>query len=422
MRAETRAPPREPPTPHPGDRCDDGRVESTRVDKWLWAVRLYPTRTAATDACHGGHVKVNDRPAKPAASVVVGDRVVVRFSGLERVLEVVRVIDKRVGAPIAVECLVDHTPPPTPADESGRCSHVIEPRAGRRSATGASSIVYVNADPGRPTPPRGACSGEPSLRIRVPFRDPSSGSSRWPSRCRRTRTTGESGDVATVFASTILRLQSTPVRQVDGSWSQARSFASASILTGLVASWPETAQAADPVQINLITINDFHGRIERSYAVGRCRRDRDCREGLPDRQPEHGVRGSRRPHRCVDLHVVHPAGRPDDRRPQRRRARGQRRRQPRVRRGLQRPRRPRHPVGRLGVRRRQRPPDRQRTAARRVLDEVHGRRDGRLHRSRHRRVALPGEPGRDRQPHDRGARRGGQPGRRAVDRRRLRER
>ena len=89
------------------------------MDKWLWAVRVYPTRTAATDVCHGGHVKVNDRPAKPAASVGVGDRVVVRFSGLERVLEVVRVIDKRVGAPIAAECLVDHTPPPTPADESG---------------------------------------------------------------------------------------------------------------------------------------------------------------------------------------------------------------------------------------------------------------------------------------------------------------
>ncbi len=89
------------------------------MDKWLWSVRIYPTRTAATDACNGGHVKVNGKPAKPSVSVALGDRVVVRVNGLERVLEVARVIDKRVGAPIAAECLVDHTPPPTPIDEAG---------------------------------------------------------------------------------------------------------------------------------------------------------------------------------------------------------------------------------------------------------------------------------------------------------------
>lgn len=89
------------------------------MDKWLWAVRVFPTRTAATDACHGGHVKVNGKPAKPAASVVVGDRVVVRFSGTERTLEVARVIDKRVGAPVAADCVVDHTPPPAPTEEAG---------------------------------------------------------------------------------------------------------------------------------------------------------------------------------------------------------------------------------------------------------------------------------------------------------------
>jgi ribosome-associated heat shock protein Hsp15 len=89
------------------------------VDKWLWAVRVYGTRTAATDACQGGHVKVNAKPAKPATSVAIGDRVVVRVSGLERTLEVAKVIDKRVGAAIAAECLIDHTPPPTPIDEAG---------------------------------------------------------------------------------------------------------------------------------------------------------------------------------------------------------------------------------------------------------------------------------------------------------------
>jgi len=91
-------------------------VDSTRVDKWLWAVRVFPTRSAATDACHGGHVKVGGKAAKPAAAVRIGDRVTAKLHGVERDLEVVRVIDKRVGAVIAAECVVDHTPPPVEAD------------------------------------------------------------------------------------------------------------------------------------------------------------------------------------------------------------------------------------------------------------------------------------------------------------------
>jgi ribosome-associated heat shock protein Hsp15 len=87
-------------------------VEATRVDRWLWAVRIFKTRTAATDACRGGHVRVNGSPAKPATSVQIGDRVEAKLHGRLRSLEVVRVIDKRVGAPIAAECLVDHSPPP----------------------------------------------------------------------------------------------------------------------------------------------------------------------------------------------------------------------------------------------------------------------------------------------------------------------
>jgi ribosome-associated heat shock protein Hsp15 len=92
-------------------------VEETRVDKWLWAVRLYKTRALATAACKGGHVRVNGSPAKAAAPVRVGDRVEAQVHGRRRVLEVARVIDKRVGAPLAAECVVDHSPPPPPRDE-----------------------------------------------------------------------------------------------------------------------------------------------------------------------------------------------------------------------------------------------------------------------------------------------------------------
>ncbi len=84
---------------------------STRVDKWLWAVRLYKTRASASTACQGGHVTVNGTAAKPATHVKVGDQVVVRLDQRERLLEVARVIEKRVGAPVAAECLVDHSPP-----------------------------------------------------------------------------------------------------------------------------------------------------------------------------------------------------------------------------------------------------------------------------------------------------------------------
>ena len=90
---------------------DDGAA--TRVDRWLWAVRVFKTRTDATDACRGGHVRVNGTSAKAATAVRVGDRVLVRGgAGRDRDLEVARVIDKRVGAPIAAACIVEHGPPP----------------------------------------------------------------------------------------------------------------------------------------------------------------------------------------------------------------------------------------------------------------------------------------------------------------------
>jgi ribosome-associated heat shock protein Hsp15 len=84
------------------------------VDRWLWAVRLTKTRSDAAAACRGGHVRVNDRPAKPATTVVPGDEVRVRAGGNTRIVEVVRVIQKRVGAPDAATCYLDRTPKPPP--------------------------------------------------------------------------------------------------------------------------------------------------------------------------------------------------------------------------------------------------------------------------------------------------------------------
>jgi ribosome-associated heat shock protein Hsp15 len=93
-----------------------GGVDTTRIDRWLWAVRLFKTRSAAADACRGGHVRINDTRVKPAAAVRVGDTVKARVGDRDRIVEVTRVIDTRVGAPIAATCLIDHSPPPDPSE------------------------------------------------------------------------------------------------------------------------------------------------------------------------------------------------------------------------------------------------------------------------------------------------------------------
>ncbi|WP_225753889.1 RNA-binding S4 domain-containing protein [Actinotalea sp. Marseille-Q4924] len=88
-----------------------------RVDAWAWAVRLFPTRSAAGAACRAGHVRVNGDRAKPATPVGPGDEVRIRVAGRERLVEVRRTLVKRVGAAVAVECYVDNTPPEPPREE-----------------------------------------------------------------------------------------------------------------------------------------------------------------------------------------------------------------------------------------------------------------------------------------------------------------
>ena len=92
-------------------------MESARVDQWLWAIRLFKTRSAATEACRAGHIRVNGTSAKPATTVRPGDRVAARVHGFDRDYEVVVPIVKRVGAQVAADCYVDHSPPPPPRED-----------------------------------------------------------------------------------------------------------------------------------------------------------------------------------------------------------------------------------------------------------------------------------------------------------------
>lgn len=84
------------------------------MDRWLWAVRLTKTRPDAATACRAGHVRVNDRPAKPATTIAPGDEIRARVHDVTRIIEVVKVIQRRVGAADAATCFIDHTPAPPP--------------------------------------------------------------------------------------------------------------------------------------------------------------------------------------------------------------------------------------------------------------------------------------------------------------------
>ncbi|MDM4763060.1 RNA-binding S4 domain-containing protein [Galbitalea sp. SE-J8] len=92
-------------------------MTGVRVDAWIWAVRVTKTRTAATDACKAGHVRVNGERAKPATPVAPGDEVRVRVAGSERTLRVAQLLAKRVGAPQAQAAYVDLTPAAPPRVE-----------------------------------------------------------------------------------------------------------------------------------------------------------------------------------------------------------------------------------------------------------------------------------------------------------------
>ncbi|MGB1247385.1 MAG: RNA-binding S4 domain-containing protein [Chitinophagales bacterium] len=85
-------------------------IQKLRIDKWLWAVRIFKTRTAASKACDAGKVKVKDDKVKASYKIAVGDMINVRVNYVNRIVKVEKIIEKRVGAAIAVECYEDLTP------------------------------------------------------------------------------------------------------------------------------------------------------------------------------------------------------------------------------------------------------------------------------------------------------------------------
>jgi ribosome-associated heat shock protein Hsp15 len=92
-------------------------ADSVRVDVWLWSVRLFKTRSAATAACRAGHVRVNGDRVKAAQPVRIGDEVRARTAH-EHIVVVRALLVKRVSAAVAATALEDLTPPPPPREEA----------------------------------------------------------------------------------------------------------------------------------------------------------------------------------------------------------------------------------------------------------------------------------------------------------------
>jgi ribosome-associated heat shock protein Hsp15 len=105
-------------------------VDKVRVDRWLAAARVYKSRTLATEACNGGHVRVNGVPAAAHMAVRIGDEVRALAPSGVRVLGVVALAEKRLSPPAARALYEDRSPPPPPREVRVRVA-VREPGAGR---------------------------------------------------------------------------------------------------------------------------------------------------------------------------------------------------------------------------------------------------------------------------------------------------
>ncbi len=86
-------------------------IQKTRIDKWLWAIRIYKTRTLASDACAAGKIKIDGDSVKASYMLKVGQTVHINKQGEKLILKSIKLIEKRVGAPLALLCYEDLTPP-----------------------------------------------------------------------------------------------------------------------------------------------------------------------------------------------------------------------------------------------------------------------------------------------------------------------
>ena len=85
-------------------------LNKVRLDKWLWAVRLFKSRTMATDACKAGKVKIKGISLKPSFLLMVGETIELKKNGFNLTFKVNQLLEKRVSAVLAAPCFDDLTP------------------------------------------------------------------------------------------------------------------------------------------------------------------------------------------------------------------------------------------------------------------------------------------------------------------------
>ena len=86
-------------------------MAEARIDKWLWAARIYKTRTIAADACNKGRITINGAQAKPSRMIKPGDVINVKKSPITYSFKVLQAIEKRVGAKLVPEIMENVTSP-----------------------------------------------------------------------------------------------------------------------------------------------------------------------------------------------------------------------------------------------------------------------------------------------------------------------
>lgn len=86
-------------------------MTEVRIDKYLWSIRVFKTRSEATDACKGGKIRVNGADTKPSKMVKVGDTIVARKGAVTYTYKVLELIDKRQGPKLVPSYAENLTPP-----------------------------------------------------------------------------------------------------------------------------------------------------------------------------------------------------------------------------------------------------------------------------------------------------------------------
>ncbi|MBK8449421.1 MAG: RNA-binding S4 domain-containing protein [Saprospiraceae bacterium] len=85
-------------------------MEKIRIDKWLWSVRIFKSRTIATDACKKGRILIHEIEAKPSQLISINSLIDVKKNGFRFQFKVIKLIEKRVSAPEAAICYINLTP------------------------------------------------------------------------------------------------------------------------------------------------------------------------------------------------------------------------------------------------------------------------------------------------------------------------